>query len=417
MDSTEVAVIGAGPHGLAAAARLRRAGVEHHVLGDPMSFWRTMPKGMLLRSNWTATSIAEYDGPLSLESYRSASGRDLRLPLPLEEFLDYGTWVARQAAPGADDRRVHQVTRGDDGFELRLDDGDVLRSRRVVVAAGIADFVRMPAVARDLADGPERGLVSHASEHRDLSTFRGRRVLVVGLGQSALESAALLHEAGASVEIVGRRPGDHLVARRRLPPTTRPPGASVLRAHRRGSPGPVPRRGRTAPVPAAAAQGPGPVGLPRHPPGRGCLAGPASRGRPPDHRPPGGVPDSPRLGSGGRTGRREPTGGRPRALRHRLPGRREPLSLPRPHPALRPRPTSGLPPSREGHGVERPGPALPGGAGGVELGSDDAVRGRRVVRRRHAAPRDRRWAGWLSATAHVRGREIEPPGPRATRSR
>ena len=69
MHETQTVIIGAGPHGLAAAAHLGRAGVETTVFGDPMCFWRTMPKGMLLRSNWTATSIAEYDGPLSLDSY------------------------------------------------------------------------------------------------------------------------------------------------------------------------------------------------------------------------------------------------------------------------------------------------------------------------------------------------------------
>jgi len=204
MSDTNVTVIGAGPHGLAAAARLRRAGVECRVIGDPMSFWRTMPKGMLLRSNWTATSIAEHDGPLSLESYDKVRGRALRLPLPLEEFLAYGAWVQEQVAPDVDRRRVEGVGRHGDGFRLRLDDGTTLRSRRVVVAGGIAPFVHVPRVARDLPGD----LVSHSSEHRDLSTFAGRRVLVVGFGQSALESAALMHEAGADVEVVGRR--DHI---------------------------------------------------------------------------------------------------------------------------------------------------------------------------------------------------------------
>jgi FAD-dependent urate hydroxylase len=201
VETTDVAVIGAGPHGLAAAAQLRRAGIEHRVLGDPMSFWRTMPQGMLLRSNWTATSIAEYDGPLSLESYNRTSGKGLRLPLPLDDFLDYGMWVQAQVAPDVDRRRVGTVTRNGGDFRLLLDDATELRANRVVVAAGIADFVRMPAVAHGLPSD----LVTHASEHRDLGVFKGKSVLVVGLGQSALESAALMHESGAEVEVVGRR--------------------------------------------------------------------------------------------------------------------------------------------------------------------------------------------------------------------
>ncbi len=75
MSATDVAVLGAGPYGLAVASALGAAGVEHRVIGDPMSFWREMPEGMLLRSNWTATSIADYRGPVSLDSYLAASGR------------------------------------------------------------------------------------------------------------------------------------------------------------------------------------------------------------------------------------------------------------------------------------------------------------------------------------------------------
>ena len=60
MDQAQVVVIGAGPHGLAATAHLKRGGVEVLTFGEPMDFWRTMPKGMLLRSNRTATSIAEH---------------------------------------------------------------------------------------------------------------------------------------------------------------------------------------------------------------------------------------------------------------------------------------------------------------------------------------------------------------------
>ena len=55
-----VAIIGAGPYGLSAAAYLRAAGVEARVFGHPMAFWDTqMPAGMHLRSNWAASHIAD----------------------------------------------------------------------------------------------------------------------------------------------------------------------------------------------------------------------------------------------------------------------------------------------------------------------------------------------------------------------
>jgi len=55
-----VVIIGAGPYGLAAAAHLRAAGIEHRIFGEPLSFWRRhMPAGMFLRSAWEASHIVD----------------------------------------------------------------------------------------------------------------------------------------------------------------------------------------------------------------------------------------------------------------------------------------------------------------------------------------------------------------------
>lgn len=200
MVDTDIVIIGAGPHGLAAAAHLRRAGVECRVFGKPMSFWRGMPTGMLLRSNWTATCIAEFDGPLSLDSYCAVTGTQLSTPVPLDRFIDYGTWVQAQVAPDVDERSVLRLASDGSAFVLALSDGSDLRARRVVVAAGIEAFAHRPAIAAGLP----AELASHTADHRDFAPFAGRRVLVVGGGQSALESAALLFESGADVAVAAR---------------------------------------------------------------------------------------------------------------------------------------------------------------------------------------------------------------------
>jgi hypothetical protein len=170
------------------------------VFGEPMSFWQTMPQGMLLRSNWTATSIAEYDGPLSLTSYCESTGTDLHLPVPLENFIDYGLWVQQRVAPDVDRRRIERIERDGAGFTIFLEDGTQETAAHVAVAAGIGPFTHRPAVSAHLP----RELASHTADHDDLGRFSGQEVLVVGGGQSALESAALMREAGASVEVAVR---------------------------------------------------------------------------------------------------------------------------------------------------------------------------------------------------------------------
>jgi FAD-dependent urate hydroxylase len=204
MTTHDVIVLGAGPYGLAAGNHLKQIrGLDVRVFGDPMSFWaKTMPKGMFLRSNWTATQIADPTNMLTLENYQSENGNHLTTPVPLDRFVQYGLWYQRRALPDLDRRMISRVESESKGFRVTLNDGETLTAKRVVVAAGIGSFTRRPA---EFASLPSH-LASHTSEHADLAVFAGKTVLVVGGGQSALESAALLHENGAAAEVVARTP-------------------------------------------------------------------------------------------------------------------------------------------------------------------------------------------------------------------
>ncbi len=198
----QVAVIGAGPHGLSAAVHLRRVGVAAHVFGEPMSFWRGMPKGMRLRSNMSATNMIEPVGPLSLRSYMAEIGETFGHPVSLARFVDYGRWVQRRGVPDLDTRQVVRLERGAAGFTLTLDDGEQATARCVVVACGIKPFEKLPPGF----DGIDPELVSHTGHHADLAAFAGKRVAVVGGGQSAFESAVLMNEREAQVEVIVRGP-------------------------------------------------------------------------------------------------------------------------------------------------------------------------------------------------------------------
>ena len=202
MTKHDVAIIGAGPYGLSLTAHLRTIkGLDVCTFGEPMCFWqRNMPTGMFLRSGWAASQIASPNESLTLEAFQTASGSPISRPLPLNRFIQYGLWYQRQAAPHLEQRKVFHVERHQNGFQLDLSDGETIFSRRVVVAAGIGQLAWRP---REF-EGIPPSLVSHTSEHRDLRPFDGKKVLVIGCGQSALESAALLHECGAEVEVVAR---------------------------------------------------------------------------------------------------------------------------------------------------------------------------------------------------------------------
>ena len=200
----EVAVIGAGPYGLSAGAHLKAKGIAACVFGEPMEFWANkMPEGMLLRSPRVASNLSDPDGAFTLEAYEAASKRKPCAPVPLDTFVEYGRWFRHQLGADLDLRTVLRIDRDRPGFRLTLQDGEEIRAANVVIAAGIGPFKKKPAVFRNLS--PQQAI--HCYEGREVRRFAGKRVAVIGAGQSALESAALLHEANAQVEVIMRGPG------------------------------------------------------------------------------------------------------------------------------------------------------------------------------------------------------------------
>lgn len=194
-------MIGAGPYGLSTAAHLKAAGVDVRIFGKPMEFWADkMPSGMLLRSPRVASNISGPFASGTLGAFESSQGIAPAAPIPLETFVGYGRWFQRQLITNLDQREVAAIEVSGNGFRILLNDGISFLSRRVVVAAGICSFQQVPEVFRSLPTAQ----VTHCYSGFSVKASAGQRVAVIGAGQSALESAALLQEAGAEVEVIAR---------------------------------------------------------------------------------------------------------------------------------------------------------------------------------------------------------------------
>lgn len=204
MKTCDVAIIGAGPYGLSIAAHLKARGVDFRIFGSPMEFWlKHMPTGMHLKSEGFASSLYDPGSTFTLGAYCKEQGlpyADIGTPVPLEIFTAYGLEFQKRFVPELENEWVTSVQRSAAGFRVKLSNGEVFTARRVVVAVGLTYYENLPP---ELAALPQ-GFVTHSSKHGSLEHFKGREVAVVGAGASALDLAALLHQTGASVQVIAR---------------------------------------------------------------------------------------------------------------------------------------------------------------------------------------------------------------------
>lgn len=198
-------IVGAGPYGLSVAAHMRAAGLPFALFGSPLESWRRfMPRGMVLKSERFASNLWDPDRRFTLARYCAARNipyQAVGSPLPLKLFLQYADWFRVNAVGESQDVKLTEIGRRKGAFTVRLEDGRSLTCRRIVLATGHMKFLVLPPEIENL---PEPQVV-HSTRLADVETYAGRDVTIIGAGQSALETAALLHEAGAHVRVLVRR--------------------------------------------------------------------------------------------------------------------------------------------------------------------------------------------------------------------
>jgi lysine/ornithine N-monooxygenase len=204
MTGTDILIVGAGPYALSLAAHLAHRGIEHRIVGRPMAFWSGIADAggeRYLKSFCFGTSIstplkgftfADYNTPRKLETFE---------PCSIRNFADYGLWFQKQNVPWVQTGDVSGIRRCGPGFEVEIAQGAAIRASRVVMATGLSGFSRIPEELSTIA----RDVVAHTSSITRFSEFAGMDVAVIGAGQSALEAAALLREAGARPQLIVRK--------------------------------------------------------------------------------------------------------------------------------------------------------------------------------------------------------------------
>src|SRR6516225_4606323 len=192
IESTNVAIVGAGPYGISLAAHLRARVVNFRIFGRSMGFWRDMPIGINLKSLAFATNIFVPEPGYTFDAWCRKHHLEDFEPCTMQSFAAYGLGVQERFVPELEEECVAKVSAAMRGFELTLASGRHVNARRVVLATGLSNLARRPEMLRRLP----RELARHTSELADYSEFRGKEVAVIGGGSSAIEAGVLVREAG-----------------------------------------------------------------------------------------------------------------------------------------------------------------------------------------------------------------------------
>jgi cation diffusion facilitator CzcD-associated flavoprotein CzcO len=203
MSKRLVVIVGAGPYGLSLAAHLAAQKVEHRIFGNPMLFWSRIAEAggeRYLKSFCFGTNISSPTPGSTFADYSIPRGLETFEPCTIRDFAAYGLWFQKKNVGWVEPVEVERVSKTYNGFEIVLSNGECVFATNVVVATGLSHFATVPPVLGSLPDQ----LVTHTSKITAFAPFKGQDVAVIGAGQSALEAAALLNEAGAQPQLLIR---------------------------------------------------------------------------------------------------------------------------------------------------------------------------------------------------------------------
>lgn len=187
--TVDVAIVGGGHAGLCVVEALQRRGVASTVFDDADRLgdvWRRRYHGLRLNTERDASLVPGTTIAESVGSWPTG-----------EQWADHIESAAQQLGVERRSERIDRVERSHDAWTLHTSAGEI-SAHAVVVATG-RNRVALRPEWPGIDDSPVR--VMHAAEYREPRPFAGRRVLVVGAGNSGTEIAHLLCGAGVDVTL------------------------------------------------------------------------------------------------------------------------------------------------------------------------------------------------------------------------
>lgn len=203
MKQTPLLIVGAGPYGLALANYLAEAGTPFTIVGKPMELWRKHTFSTAdLRSDADSSTIPHPDNRYTFENYYTSQGqpeKNFKGRVAVTDYRKYLDWMENQLPYDIHQAYLKTLSRKDELYLAELDDGTAMTAEKVIIATGVAHHLHIP---EDLRDDSR---VIHSYDADRIETIQGKRLLVIGAGQSAAEAIEICERNDNQIDWYSRR--------------------------------------------------------------------------------------------------------------------------------------------------------------------------------------------------------------------
>lgn len=196
MITTQNLIIGAGPGGLAVAGRLSKLNIPFEVIEKEANVaptWRNHYDRLHLHTAKELSALPHLDYPEHYPLY-----------VPKAQVVEYLEHYAEHFGIEPHFKEaVTSVKKEGEKWQVVTNTGKTFLSDNVIVGTG---FNRVPNEPTWEGMDDYTGFLQHSKYYKNGSAFKGKRVLLIGMGNTGAELAIDLHECGAETYISARSP-------------------------------------------------------------------------------------------------------------------------------------------------------------------------------------------------------------------